>query len=765
MAVATSAWSQNATTLTTYELHANIETVSVVASYTGDDNVNAVAHVSYRPAGSGAFVAGHDLVRLAGKRFAGSVFFLKSATSYEVRVVVDDADNASQPTFIAAVLTRADTPPPSAGAAWYVDATSGSDANPGTAVLPFKTIQRGANAAGAGDSVRVLPGVYREQVVPPTSGLLAAPIRFAAEGPGVVLDGSDAAIAAGATWTNAGVALWWTPFSGQSIYVAVDDARVYDYQALANLQAEDGNIATPGAITGGFFVDAAAQRLYLITPDHTSPALHAVHVAVLPSAFLLDTIWSVVIDGFEMRYYGRDASYGGIGVDIRDSSYVWVRNNFIHHVNDGVRVRRAQSSENVIEFNRIRDTSVYGWPWASVKAHTPEASSVSILAGSGNVVRCNDMEGTFNGIYTGAFGDANEDIARDTDVYKNELRFHGDDGLELEGAQRNVRAWSNIVRDVYNAVSIAPIEVGPVFLVRNLLWGYQQHAVKANNGTYGWVFVYHTTAVPQAGVVYPDAQAWEPPLPFGAVTTRNNIWEANRYVIEFIPTSFTSPVDWDVDDLYSNDTEGLGRYVKWLNIKYPDIVSLSASGTIEAKGFGVKPQYLDAANGDFRLAVGSPLADSGTFIAGINDGYAGAGPDLGAFERDGVVPGCVAASAGPRLLRNAEWPAQALEGIFTGPQAGCGAPLDPGCPAPGPPQVSLDPFGADCLPGSAAPSDDDTYLQGFACGGVDPDASVLIDPSRPLVFYQVDKAPSACDSLRLTKVSMGPSGLVRIDCQ
>jgi hypothetical protein len=67
-------------------------------------------------------------------------------------------------------------------------------------------------------------------------------------------------------------------------------------------------------------------------------------------------------------------------------------------MNDGVRVRRSSASDNVIEGNRVRDTSVWTWPWSSVKAHTPEASAISVTGGGGNVVRRKVLSGKFNGI-------------------------------------------------------------------------------------------------------------------------------------------------------------------------------------------------------------------------------------------------------------------------------------------------------------------------------------------------------------------------------
>ena len=45
------------------------------------------------------------------------------------------------------------------------------------------------------------------------------------------------------------------------------------------------------------------------------------------------------------------------------------------------------------------------------------------------------------------------------------------------------------------------------------------------------------------------------------------------------------------------------------------------------------PLLTDPANGDFTLQAGSPAIDLGVVIAGVTDGYLGAAPDCGAFEK------------------------------------------------------------------------------------------------------------------------------------
>jgi hypothetical protein len=53
----------------------------------------------------------------------------------------------------------------------YYVSTSGSDANPGTQSLPWKTIQKAANSTASGGTTLVLAGTYNEQITVSTSGI------------------------------------------------------------------------------------------------------------------------------------------------------------------------------------------------------------------------------------------------------------------------------------------------------------------------------------------------------------------------------------------------------------------------------------------------------------------------------------------------------------------------------------------------------------------------------------------------------------------
>ena len=68
----------------------------------------------------------------------------------------------------------------------------GDDAAAGTVAAPFRTVQRGADAAQPGDTVLVAPGIYRERVAPPRGGSDGKPIVFrSAERHKAVIKGSD----------------------------------------------------------------------------------------------------------------------------------------------------------------------------------------------------------------------------------------------------------------------------------------------------------------------------------------------------------------------------------------------------------------------------------------------------------------------------------------------------------------------------------------------------------------------------------------------
>lgn len=88
---------------------------------------------------------------------------------------------------------------------WFVDASTSEGGN-GSLSHPFSGIQQAAEVARPGDLVRVKPGTYREWVRPQFSGSEEAPIVYVADGPGVVLKGSEEV----SGWSQEGQGIWKT---------------------------------------------------------------------------------------------------------------------------------------------------------------------------------------------------------------------------------------------------------------------------------------------------------------------------------------------------------------------------------------------------------------------------------------------------------------------------------------------------------------------------------------------------------------------------
>jgi hypothetical protein len=193
------------------------------------------------------------------------------------------------------------------------------------------------------------------------------------------------------------------------------------------------------------------------------------------------------------------------------------------------------------------------------------------------------------------------------------------------------------------AFAVAPAAPGPLYLVRNVAWrvgntrtslqdGYTASAIKINCGyttPVGPLLVYHNTFL--TDVPATDAVALMNPGYSTFIRARNNVIAGTRYALYKV-----NPVAWsgDGDDLYTTDAS---RLVYWTGTRYDTLGAFRALGQ-ETNGLSAPPQLVSPAGGNFEPQPGSPLVDAGVALAGINDDYAGAGPDVGALEWSGPPP-------------------------------------------------------------------------------------------------------------------------------
>jgi parallel beta-helix repeat protein len=165
-----------------------------------------------------------------------------------------------------------------------------SDAGPGTPASPYCTLSAALAAHhAAGDSILVLPGVYREQVTVPASGDPGSPIvLLALSSPGkpVVVDGAD----------DFGDPALWVPHSGDvwlATSVTWNPKQVF-VDSVRLTPASGG----PGSLTTNSFVWVAGQGLY-VSAGGFDPGDHQAEVGHRSFGFLASGRSWLVFDGFE----------------------------------------------------------------------------------------------------------------------------------------------------------------------------------------------------------------------------------------------------------------------------------------------------------------------------------------------------------------------------------------------------------------------------------------------------------------------------------
>jgi len=180
--------------------------------------------------------------------------------------------------------------PAFAAGTFYVDATHPNSAltGPGTAEAPYSTISAACAAqGGAGTTIIVKPGLYREQVSVGASGAAGNPFVIRASEPGVVIDGADSF--SGTTR--------WTPFQG-TVHLAstVTWPPRQVYVDGVRLVAATG---APESIPPQSFVYVAGAGLY-VNLGGDNPGAHQTLVGRRSAGFRVTTRTFVRIEGFQI---------------------------------------------------------------------------------------------------------------------------------------------------------------------------------------------------------------------------------------------------------------------------------------------------------------------------------------------------------------------------------------------------------------------------------------------------------------------------------
>ena len=642
------------------EVYPTWSAVGVELAYSGQFGPEARPLLFWRFAGEAYWSNGVEMtVDTERSLILASIFPLEPSRQIDLRVLFYEPNSSEQPSLEASTATLALELAPAGGRSLYV-APSGNDSAAGTQETPLGTFGHAASLARPGDIIYAAGGVYREgELGQGLYGTESQPIVFAAApGQAPILDSSlEIADSAGA-WPGQSGQVYVTTL-GTEIntpdgfgygYVAQDGDRVFPYESLSDLTGD--RLGVPRAC----FYDSRTRKLYLRTGLGDSPGNHRYNIARHAYAFRLSGSQYVVVRGFEMRYYGS------AGVRLSEGAHgCVVTENIIHNSPNGVFMKNGETSGNAIWRNELYEQGLLDIPWYSIKAgEYPRQGIMCSAAGRGNSFCFNTIYGWFDGIAVESWQMPEAwGTHRDTDVMFNQIYNIGDDAFEMDGDGLNMRLHGNSVRNAMVAISLAPVERGPVYVTRNQVtfWNLMFKFNVGSPWSAGPTYVYHNSGYGLnsgngMGLVGLTGTASGGPDLRNKVIKNNAMIGADRAV----RTGYDGDNYLDYDCYYH--TPGLTpRKFEWNGVTYATLEDFRAATGQEAHGLYADPRFSDtpglgaypwkgfeydqvsnypaaeyATGGDFRPRPDSPLIDRGAHLRGINDDFRGRAPDIGALE-------------------------------------------------------------------------------------------------------------------------------------
>lgn len=279
------------------------------------------------------------------------------------------------------------------------------------------------------------------------------------------------------------------------------------------------------------------------------------------------------------------------------------------------------------------------------------------VTGDGTVICYNRIFESWDGINVGG-GDGTVRATFNVDIHNNVIDRASDDACQTDAVHQNIRVYRNRFLNSGCALSVQPSFGGPCYMLFNELFNtridpFKYHQETAYFGaadpqeTSGMLAFHNTQVGSKAG--WYESGLWH------AVKKRNNLLlgaRANMYTL-YIPGGTRGDLD------YNGYSRQQNNIVKYNGTAYSSLPAFYAGAGMEQHGIevtlaafvqGVWPANADwepttgygpayaPTDFDLQLSPTSVAADRGQVLANINDGFTGAAPDLGVYERGKPVP-------------------------------------------------------------------------------------------------------------------------------
>ena len=392
--------------------------------------------------------------------------------------------------------------------------------------------------------------------------------------------------------------------------------------------------ANPGdilALAAGTYPTFTFQR------DGTAAApivIRGVAGTIIDGDVRLDGRSHVHVEGLAVN--GKIKFNGGHGLAI-------VRNT-ITTTEDGI-TTKTRAEDCYIADNVV--TGATAWNEAALGASGANVGEGIEVTGPGHVIEHNRVRGFRDCVSLLEDGGAADQHS--IDITHNDLAACADDGIEADFCFHDCRVTDNRLTDVFMGISSQPGLGGPTWFVRNAMYAVVLSPFKLQRGSVGDVGLHNTV------VKHGDA--------FGIYTTdvfsrqwfRNNIFLGgpggtyNGYdtgtgaVLELRAAG--EGLSLDHDGYGSTTGQFRGRLGA---VAFTSLAELQAMTTEQhavaldlgmfAAAVAYPTPFPAHAPPDLRPAAAGAAVDRGVALPNINDGFAGAAPDLGAHEAGAALP-------------------------------------------------------------------------------------------------------------------------------
>ncbi|MCW5977173.1 MAG: right-handed parallel beta-helix repeat-containing protein [Bryobacteraceae bacterium] len=303
--------------------------------------------------------------------------------------------------------------------------------------------------------------------------------------------------------------------------------------------------------------------------------------------------------------------------------------------------------------------------WESGHPSGPQGVTL-IDSRGGNVIRYNTIRSTEDHGYNDGIGGASNysfkgSPNRDSDIYGNIVSHCWDDAIESEGANMNVRIWSNYIHHTFVHVATAATSMGPLYVFRNVFgesrvshrdpsggmmiktgMNYLNIGGERVSTGLGYRFIFHNTALQPKGAldVFSSHELHN-------AVSRNNIFYARGRTY---PSDRGAPPNDFQNDLTGGYLGGGIVQSMFLPSEGLEWFLAPAMNRIQWGRVEFVRGGRTIAITDPLVQVKNPATDAGVRLPGFNDEFTGAAPDIGAFET-GLPPPRFGREAAPRFTR------------------------------------------------------------------------------------------------------------------